>query len=186
MKNKKALTLIELIIASSLVGVIILAAFSMDRVSRTYYISSGRKAEVTNEANFVMEHIAKSMSNAVRSGANPGFVVDNTTAGDPILEIYLPDLSTPSLADSRMITYGNADHDGGNKLHISAPFSPPELLSSRITQFQISNATNANLDIVGVTVSIAILYDPSAGGVDANDNPEVKMTSTFYPEQSSM
>lgn len=207
MKNKKSFTLIELIIASSLVGIIVLAAFSIDGVARSFYLSSVRKSEVTNEANYVMEVIANSMKKA--TGRNSITISNHSgaTAGNlalmETLRVNVADESTLDVTDTvehvvHECAVTSAVAGGNHSLSIESTEFPNMpavggnpalgqhvLLSSRVHDFSFTEINNAEGAIIGVTVSITLRYDPDSA-VHPRTNPEVTLESTFYPEQASM
>lgn len=59
---KKALTLVELMVASSLLLVVILGVFGIDTVSRNYYRSSQRKAQISAQLDYAVNHMEKYIS----------------------------------------------------------------------------------------------------------------------------
>ncbi|MBU1121364.1 MAG: prepilin-type N-terminal cleavage/methylation domain-containing protein [Candidatus Omnitrophota bacterium] len=69
--TKDAFTLMELIIGMVLMGIIILAVFSFEIVSREIFRSSERKSIVSDEAAFVLDHIQKYVWDGEGGGANP-------------------------------------------------------------------------------------------------------------------
>lgn len=182
-KNKTAITLVELIIASAFVGVIILAAFSIDTTARRFYVSSERKAEVTNEAMFIMDHIKKSMTKAITyvSGGTilPGFDISNPT----VLYVFIADETTSNPADGNIFHYHKHPLSGTYGFDFCSG-TATEPLSVRVTNFSFANALDANGNIKGATITITVRYNP-ANAVNARTNPEVTLNSTFFPEQAS-
>lgn len=69
--RKNAITLVELIIALSLMGAVILGAMAFDRVSRGFLASTERQTRVVNTATFVADHIAKRALTAIGDINNP-------------------------------------------------------------------------------------------------------------------
>jgi len=65
---KRAITLMELILASVLLMTIILSATSLDIATRYFFKSSDLKTKVLNEASLITEHIAKSALFSVGEG----------------------------------------------------------------------------------------------------------------------
>ena len=62
---RKSTTLIELLIAVSLLSVVILAAATFDIASRNFLRASQRKAEVVNDATLVLDHMHKNILSAI-------------------------------------------------------------------------------------------------------------------------
>ncbi len=78
---KKTLSLIELIIAMTLMGVIVLGAMSMYYASHEIFVSSDKKSDVLNEFNFVVESIHKAVLMASGDAVNPGLSIDVSQPG---------------------------------------------------------------------------------------------------------
>ncbi|MBU2437394.1 MAG: prepilin-type N-terminal cleavage/methylation domain-containing protein [Candidatus Omnitrophica bacterium] len=83
-------TLIELILALALLGVIILGVTAFDVASREFLRSSRRKAQVLNEAVFVLEHIAKRAVSGIGDISNPAIGQGITPApyNEPMFYIF--------------------------------------------------------------------------------------------------
>ena len=71
-KQKRAITLIELLIAISLVGVLAIGISSVDTYTHFHLMSSDRRAQIQNEASYVLEHIAKNITGTANSGGAIG------------------------------------------------------------------------------------------------------------------
>jgi hypothetical protein len=69
---KKAVTLMELLVAISLLTVVVLASGAFDLTSRRMLQSSERKTAVLNDINYVTDHIQKHISQAIGSYAGTG------------------------------------------------------------------------------------------------------------------
>jgi len=72
----QSLTLFELLIAIVLLSLMVLGFASIDLFSRHHVLTSERRAQVQNEVSFVLEHMAKNLSQAIGSSSNPGIDVD--------------------------------------------------------------------------------------------------------------
>ncbi len=81
-----AFSLVELIIAISLMGLIILAIVAVDVGSRGFLKTSDDESTLQNEANFVMETIAKDISGSFRGNKNNRSII---SSGTDTLEIRL-------------------------------------------------------------------------------------------------
>lgn len=85
--RNKSLTLLELIIAITLMALVVLGFSSIDLFSRFQVLSSDRRARAQNEASLVLEHMTKEISKAVGSASISGqeavstaFSIDADTA----------------------------------------------------------------------------------------------------------
>ncbi len=72
---KKSVTLVELLISVSLLGVIVLGAIAFHLAGEKFLTSSERKAQVLNELTFVLQHLQKNILTATGSVNNPGIRV---------------------------------------------------------------------------------------------------------------
>lgn len=102
----KAVTLIELLIALVLIGVITLALSHIDIFSRFQVMTADRRAKVQNEASLVLEHIAKRL---VRTVGNEMLTV--TGAGSVIYVVE----NDPPVGDNdnnRLNFFADSGNDG--------------------------------------------------------------------------
>ncbi|MCD6539232.1 MAG: type II secretion system protein [Candidatus Omnitrophica bacterium] len=185
--NKRTITLIELILAIVLLGVIILSATAIDVASRYFFKSSDTKVQVLNEVSFILEHIQKNASQATGWIDDPGFKLLSSTQ----LLIRQDANNPPTPGDFTDDTWIEYRRQGNN-----FRFSPDggtnwETLSSRIVD-------NPDIDGDGfpepvfslspsgteVIVTLTARYDPSAS-LDSKTNPEVSLqTRLFLGEHS--
>jgi prepilin-type N-terminal cleavage/methylation domain-containing protein len=86
----KAVTLLELLIAMVLIGMIVLGLHTIEIFSRFHILASDRRVKLQNDATYVLEHLAKTMLNAVGdvgdASRNP--IETNTIEGDNALRIW--------------------------------------------------------------------------------------------------
>jgi len=60
--NKKAVTLIELLLAVSLMGLIMLLAANVEKATRTFYFRADRQGQLQVRLSAAMEHMVKNLS----------------------------------------------------------------------------------------------------------------------------
>lgn len=65
MRNARGMTLLELLIATSLLAAIVLATSSIDLFSRYQVLSSDRRVKAQNTAAFCIDHMTKHISGAI-------------------------------------------------------------------------------------------------------------------------
>lgn len=117
-------TLIELILALALLMVIILGVTAFDVASREFLRSSRRKAQVLNEAVFILEHIAKRAISGIGDVSNPALASSSTPYLDEIMlsiqqdtnenGIWDPDLDpTDGVTNDLTIGYAQQNDVGG-------------------------------------------------------------------------
>lgn len=91
----QSVTLIELLIAIVLLSVIVLGFFSIDTFSRFHLASSDKRAQIQNEASFVLEHMSKTISQGIGDETNPSGnpssrAVDTATiGGDTAIQVWI-------------------------------------------------------------------------------------------------
>lgn len=76
-KRTPTVTLIELVMAIALLGVIILGAVSFEMASRYFLRSSKRKLKLLNEMSYILEHISLNVKIAIGDNNNPGIIMSS-------------------------------------------------------------------------------------------------------------
>jgi len=184
MNKPSGVTLLELIIAISLLGVVALAFTSIQSFSQYHAIGSDRRAKVQNELSFILGDMAKNVQRASGDYNNPP--IQAVTNGFRV-RVDLNALPTPSnYADDTWYSYVLS----GNTLSRNG-----EVLSTRVvggvnTNYPASAPANTGfhygLPDAGMT-SIAVMlrgrYYP-ANTVNI-DNPETMMGSRFSTTSSA-
>ncbi len=172
---KKSLTLIELLIAITLLSVIILAISNIDLFTYFHTISADRRVKVQNEVSYVLEHMTKEISKAIGDVNNPA---TNTTAISGGIGVYVDLASDGSAGDGRRgtggdrwIGYRRSTNDFQYCSNCGSGVNPScsswDTLSGRITNFTRSVTDNY------VDVSITARWQPAQAA--SSDNPEVTM-----------
>ncbi|MGD9015338.1 MAG: hypothetical protein PVI33_04885 [Candidatus Omnitrophota bacterium] len=69
---KHSITLVELLVAVALLGLLILGISNLDTFARLHLVTSDRRMQVQNNASFVLEHMAKEIAKAIGNRAIPG------------------------------------------------------------------------------------------------------------------
>jgi len=179
---KKTITLVELICAMALMGVIIFAATSMDIAARRFFRSSEAEAQAVNEASYVMEHIQNNLSLAHgwldAAGNYTGVDPEPVFNGSTFLEVRIDDNHTPADAsDDDLIRYQR----NGNNVEFLVGGVIQETLSDNITFLEFDSDVNTSV----VRVTIRAIYDTSRA-VDTMTNPEVLLISNVFLGQHSV
>lgn len=89
---KKSTTLLELIVALVLMGLLILAFANIDFFSRFHTITADRRAKVLNEVTYILEHMAKRINWAIGNpliDGEAGIVDLSPIDGDYAVRIYI-------------------------------------------------------------------------------------------------
>ena len=170
-------SLVELIIAISLMGLIILAIVAVDVGSRGFLKTSDDESTLQNEANFVMGTIAKDISKSFKGNKNNRSIT--VSSGKDILEIRLKGSGTSSdYSNSKWVRYQFADStikkqtcDGpsissGGKC--TGSWSNPQQLIKNIVTACAFNF-DSDTTVVGITITARAKPSENPG----QDNPEV-------------
>jgi Tfp pilus assembly protein PilW len=181
---KKTITLVELILAMSLLGVIVFAATSIDITARRFFRASDLTAEVVNEASYVMEHIQKHASQAHgwRDAAGYTGWGPEPLAASNTLQIVIDadeDPATNTIPPDVLATYVLA----GNEARFQTNLMPqPEVLSYKIIQLQFDSIANNS----AVRVTVRARHDPTNPTIDPKTNPEETLaTNIFFGQHST-
>jgi prepilin-type N-terminal cleavage/methylation domain-containing protein len=183
--NRKGVTLVELILAAALVGVIILAAFSLDTTAHRFFTSSDRKARVLNEMMFVMEHIQKNAARVTGFVGRPGY---NVAANVLEMRVADSDNDPTRFDDDVWVQYRLS----GNRIiydpdMFAAGSTDTETLTERVITngLNFSELTDGDGSVYGVRVSLQGEFTPGDGGSERN-NPSAELNTTvFFREHSA-
>ncbi|MDD4182690.1 MAG: hypothetical protein PHT53_02585 [Candidatus Omnitrophica bacterium] len=159
---KKSVTLVELIMAIALMGVVVLGVTSFDVGSRHFLQASERKTQVLNEATLIMDRISRDALIAVGT-VNAAAV---TVAGNTIT--INQDTNQDGIVDT-VVSYAMA----GNQIRRTVGANA-EVLTNRATGFVPAVVANSNT----ARVVINLLFDP-AQPQNAFDNPLITIDSSL-------
>jgi prepilin-type N-terminal cleavage/methylation domain-containing protein len=177
---KRAVTLIELIIAMVLMAVLMLAAVTFDVTSRRLLQSSERKTAVLNDLTFAAEAIQKSSYNGNGTASDYGIYPNPGVAAGTGNRICFR--SGAVTWDAYYLTGTNLIYCDNYNVAGSSCGSAPETLSSRVTGFAVINP--GNVFPFALTVSLTGRYN-TAIGMDNATNPQVIINTTVFPGQQS-
>ncbi|MBM3245514.1 MAG: type II secretion system protein [Candidatus Omnitrophica bacterium] len=189
--SKKSVTLLELLIAMVLLGVVVLTFASIENFGRFHTINASKRAKVQNEVTFTLEHIGKNMRRAVGDINNPPI---QRLADGVRIRIDANTPATPGIfTDDVFFDYRLS----ANTLNFSCiPAGDPrcpsdEALSGKIVSgvsfFLSPNpASGLSLNIVdpgpnggsGLEIILLGRYDPASAA--SVDNPQVMLKSRFH------
>ena len=179
---RRSVTLVELLLAMSLLAVIVIATTGIDLAARNFFRATKNRVELINELGFILDHMHKYASMAHGWDGNRGIAVISTRA-----EIRL-DAGTPgNFSDDTWVAYRYVG--GNNKLWFcddwdldasNCTAGVRELLSERIVANAgagpLFNLTASNESLV---VDITGRYDPGeAAGF--RKNPQVNLQTTIF------
>jgi phosphatidylethanolamine-binding protein (PEBP) family uncharacterized protein len=176
MKKKRilsAFTLLELMIALTLLAVIILAIFSFDMISREIFRSSERKSRVVNELAFVLDHIQKTIWMGEGNVITPAIELDDV-GGNLVLRVR--NTTAPYIGN---YTFSEDQHQiifekAGRSYTISTRFYSQNVPNN----FQIEEDDEGG----GIVIkNLNLMYNPLAA-YDPRRNPKVSSPYVYmYP-----
>lgn len=178
---KRGFTLIELIIAISLVGMIILAIVAVDVASRRFVNTSDFEARAQNQIGPVLEMIAKDVSRAVGGGLKPGINQTNATNIGARLDINsagTPNNTPWDYSDDTWAVYGLVNNTIRKKECPESGWPCPPASADLVVASYITNATTFNITNGTVVISITAKL-PEA------DSRPVTLETTVFPRSNS-
>lgn len=192
---KKALGLIELLVASALVLVVIMAVFALDTSSRKYYKSSEYTALVAAELSFAAEHMHKRIMKVAGKAGNeeaPYNIVEIDPTHD-FIEFYVDLNSTPSeLEDDTLMRY--ADDRSRNAIYFCDDWTGTECLGN-VEYLAQGHVLKAEFEpflndedeelVCGLDLKINGRYDASKAAV-VHKNPEYDLDTSFFLGEYSL
>jgi Tfp pilus assembly protein PilW len=167
--NRKGISLIELLIAVTLISVVGLAIVSIDFASRMGFIQAGKRAKVSDEARFAMGHITRHIRLANRINPTSG---NNLTQ----IQIWIDDDKDPSnFSNDTMLTYSLS----GNQILFSDTDAgiTNEVIAQGVTScdFTVQDGTGS---VPVVTISITVVDRPTPPPpLGSPNNPRVTLES---------
>lgn len=184
-RHKKSVTLLELLIAISLLGILLLAFTSIDLFSRYHVLTADRRAQVQNEASSVIEHMTKNVLQGVGNIIQPPLEQINNGFR---VRVDLRTPPTPAiLTDDTWISYTLS----GNTLSCSLN---NETLSTFIVSGVVfgqmpSNPNSGfyiNLTDNNTLIEIGLVARYRPNNSFSVDNPQITMKTRLYTRGSAV
>lgn len=200
--SEESITLLELLICITLVGIIVLGFFSIHIFSRYHLVTSARRADLQNDIAYILEHMAQKINGAVgNEKANGAYSVIDISTG--AIDIYIdangngqsdpPVLPFPSSSDDHWITY-RYETTGPQSFqmrycglcrnancNLNQCLDSVETLSTKITNFLPivnRNPSDNTLRDNYVEIWLTACWDPTnLATCGYSENPDVSMTS---------
>lgn len=196
--HNKSVTLLELLIAITLISLIVLGFSSIDLFSRYHVVTSDRRAKLQNEVSHALEHMTKQISMAIGNERifGVGTVIDRTDiGGDSAIRIYI-DANANGQSDSSdsWIAYRFTGNTGNPNTQFQIwfysnytnPSSSYEVIATKITSdFSNTYVSYDNTDTDGdpidnyMDIQLTACWDPdgSPQACGTPDNPSVTMST---------
>jgi hypothetical protein len=177
----------ELIIAVSLLGVLILAFTSIDTFSRYHVIGSDRRAKVQNELSYALAHMTKQISRAIGDATQTTVDITAQISSDPAIRVWID-----GNANGRRETYPsdyeiayrycNSGNDRYQIWYYSVCVGPncnqPGSTNPEVIVRNISSPPTYS--ITGNYVEVELIGRWRASEAKSVDNPELTMRSRVY------
>jgi len=100
--SKPAITLVELLIAITLMAAVALGAVAFEMASRRFLVSSQEDTALLNEMAMILDHVQRNINRATGDATNPGIIWGNN-----VLRIRIDTNNTPAdYSDDGWVMYG--------------------------------------------------------------------------------
>ena len=153
--NKIAVTLMELVVAISIVGFILVAAITYNMIGEKFYHSTSKQATALNDAQYLIEQMGKDIKLAADVS------IDKKKK---VVKITQP--------GGNVVTYTYQEDEGKDKGKVYCDSGEgDELFASNVVQFDVSNAANNS-----VTVELRLRI----GKEEDKSKEESHYVTTFY------
>jgi hypothetical protein len=185
---KRSITLLEMILAMSLLGTILIATTGIDLAARSFFKASDYRVRVANDLSFIFDHIQSFAALSSGWQDSAGYSIPSNST----LRIRL-DGSTPNQFDDASDTWVEYDFNSVNNTIVfcdnfvvgTGCVGSSEILSSRIVPnsdsspfFTVSGADST------LSLDISARYDPDSSA-SRRDNPEINLKTTVFFGQHS-
>jgi len=168
MKNKTALTLIELLLAMLMVGLLVLTFVSIQRFSLHHVLASHRRSVLQNEGYVVLEHMAKNFRKVQRTGPDSGWQILDSGAK---LRLNVPEQIDYLVIPPNIQFINSSTIENLTKYAAYCPVG--------LNFTQLDNAT--------VGVYLRLQWKPASGVCEGSeDNPVVEFNTTLHTGQASI
>ncbi len=185
---KRSLTLIELLVAAALIGLLVVGISSLDSYFRFHLTASDRRVQIQNELAFVLEDMGKNVVRAT-GNVNDPIIVDLTPASNGFrVKVDVSDPNTwieytrSGNKIQRKVGTGSAEDLNRGNIILDPTTEPTKPVAKEGFIYSvISDAVTGG--VVGIYVSLIARYDPTQN--TSLDNPEIATAARFYSRSAS-
>lgn len=191
---KKGLTLVELFIAITLVGMVLLSIIAVDIASCKFLNTTYYESRVQNEVGPILEMITKDITRGYGNVNNPGVIVPVAnmveirqldTAAAPTYDNFTDDTWVRYRYDSNAFNIIK-EFCAGSKFSCSS-WAAPETLASNISGCNFTIAQDALLNKnLWVTIAITARRNAADTSPPSAVNPEVVLRTTIAARSQSI
>ena len=189
---KKSVTLVELLISITLLGIIVLGAVAFHLAGERFLSSSERKVQVLNDLTFILQHLHKNVLSGTGDYNNPG--IDASAARVLVIRQDIdaagnPNFTPADYTDDRIAVYTFGIAASPNSIMFSDDDGTTwEELTRCFIDLGAPNAFAVNVIDGGVEITnLALRLNPASSKNDST-NPEVTTRDTggnrtvyYYP-----
>ncbi|MBN1912841.1 MAG: type II secretion system protein [Candidatus Omnitrophica bacterium] len=182
--SNKATTLLELIIAVILLGILVVGLSSIETFSRRHLRTTDQRTRLQNDLSYLLEHMARNINHAIGLSSET-VVLDPSpcSGGDCRITVFIDNLSAtdPDLLGMRDSADYNISYSFNSSSHTVYyyknyvdEFSSKEVVASNIETFMPSYSDTNNY----IEVNASACWDPSLGTCGEEiRNPQVDMNN---------
>jgi len=178
--NNKGLTLAELIVATIIMGILMVGIASMDIGLRNMFEGTSKNTLTSSKVSLLVHHVSRTIATAIGDENNPGVAF----SGSNIWIRTDSNITPSSYSDDDWYVY---QFDSGNNnvkfcsttdVYIACQTTIQTLGRGCITTFQPSIEDDSTTLDFNLTLKVSGRDDPSTA-IDAFENPEYTVTSVF-------
>jgi len=203
---KRAITLLELLIAITLVSIIAIGFYSIHLFSHFQVLSSDRRAQVQNEASYILEHMSKNIARAIGNevvyGANTIIDTNDPTGeGETTrIKVYIDGNNDGIRQEPVNNPYGNQDYWIAyryfNNIHqvqfcsrcknkqcgrnqCATGWEPVSLKMDAVSGLRVTKPGGDILNASYIEVTVTTCFDPDGQpyACGTPENPQIDMTT---------
>jgi len=182
--SKRSVTLAELLIAIALVGLLVIAVFSLDNYARFHLITSDRRARLQNEASLCIEQIVKDAMRGIGHVNDTAVECTSTElrirVDDGDGEIEATDNSDPN--GDNLVRYNINGNDLEYYPDYGRDSSRVEVLSQKVVNPAGADIFTCNDGII--RIELMLRHRPTASS--SLDNPQFQIISRSYSRSESV
>ena len=197
--SKSAVTLIELLVALSLLGLLVVGISSLNTYAQYHLITSDRRATVQNQLSLVLEYMSRDIVRATGDSSNPGIFYEGLGGPEFTIRVdgnlpptphdYSDDdfiryeylIACPSYKIKRIVTF----YDPAKPQDIKVLNTRHVILDDANNGFTSNILPNASNGI-GIQVRLKGCYNPyDIATCGSSNNPQLEMRTVVFSRSAS-
>lgn len=181
---RRSITLVELLVAVVLVGLLVLGISSIDVFSRFHLITSDRRMQLQNQASLCIERIAKDVVRGIGTASVPAVL---TCAANELQVRY--DSNENGQIDVGVDKVGRF-YRNGNNLEYDSDYHPGDPYERILTQKVVNHVLTTPIDIftwednVIIRIELVLRHDPANNR--SIENPQLRLFSRVFCRSESI